>query len=178
MFYSPELRKLLTACMAPDPRNRPETYHLFREAKRHAEEWGIRAQREGEEAFRRGASGCFHSKVLYTKKHQNRYESDPVFRAGYRKANLRPLYRHLERQPAPPVPPVVPPPPEPPGAADYEHIDVAEMPPKPVRREQQQRGGIRPEMERKIAKKSKEDRKKKGRRMGFLRTALSRFGFA
>ena len=53
------------------------------------------AQAEEAEAWNKGVPGCFHSNVLFRRVDRKRFETDPVFRSDYRRANLRPVWEIL-----------------------------------------------------------------------------------
>ncbi|KAF6218330.1 hypothetical protein HO133_005677 [Letharia lupina] len=153
---------------------RPKLHHLYNETKLRMENFRALAQAEEAKGFGNGIPDCFHSNVLYKRADRKRFETDPVFRSDYRKANLRPVWEILG-----PLPPqnVVQAEPSIPLDADHSvHVnreDGAQV----NERTGQQRGRLPAYVETKIEKKDKEKRKRTARVQRGIRGLLSRINF-
>ena len=114
---------------------------------------------EEKEASAKGIPGCFHSNVLYKRVDRKRFETDPVFRSNYRKANLAPVWQILGPLPPPDV--------------VEANLDAAKVNVET----RQQRAGKPGRVDRKIEKNVQEKRKGAGRKPQGLRGLLSKMNF-
>lgn len=95
LVYTSDLWNLMNRCQNEDARYRPKLHHLYNQTKLRMENFRALAQTEEAKAFGNGIPKCFHSNVLYKRADRKRFETDPVFRSNYRKANLRPVWAIL-----------------------------------------------------------------------------------
>ena len=95
LVYTSELWNLMNRCQSEDARHRPKLHYLYAETKLHMEKFRALAYMEELGASGKGTPGCFHSNVLFRRFDRKRFETDPVFRSDYRKANLRPVWEIL-----------------------------------------------------------------------------------
>lgn len=91
LVYTSDLWNLMNRCRNEDARYRPKPHHLYNETKLRMEKFRALAQAEEAKGFGNGIPDCFHSNVLHKRADRKRFETDPVFRSNYRKANLRPV---------------------------------------------------------------------------------------
>ena len=95
LVYTSDLWNLMNRCQIEDARFRPRLHYLYTETKLRMEHCRALAQAEEADSFARGIPGCFHNNVLFKKEDRVRFETDPVFRTNFRKANLRPVWELL-----------------------------------------------------------------------------------
>ena len=171
LVYTSELWNLVNRCQNEDPRYRPELHYLYNETKQHMEKFRTLAHAEEAAAWDKGIPGCFHSSVLFRKADRKRFETDPVFRSDYRKANLRPVWELLG-----------PPPSQNPTQAGsstpLRHDAFANAhPPNAAHvsiRTGRRRGGVPAHGEKEIEKKGKEKKKRAARVRRGIRGLLSK----
>ena len=174
LVYSPELWNLMNRCQSEDARHRPKLHFLFAETKIRMEKFRALARAEEIGASGKGIPGCFHSNVLFKRVDRKRFETDPVFRSNYTKANLRPVWETLG------------PPPSQNGARARPSIPLGEdefMKVDPAHgahvnfRVGQHRGGLPVNSEKRMEKQRKGKRKGVARVQQGIRGLLSRMNF-
>ena len=163
LVYTSDLWDLIYDCLNEDARNRPRLPYLYKETKSRMEYCRALARVEEEDAFSKGIPGCFHSNVLFKKVDRKRYETDPVFRSNYRKANLQPVWEILGS--LPPQNPVQ-------GKLDVDLADVA----RAKVGKGQQRGHL-PAHGGKKVQKGREKKKRTARLQQGIRGLLSKMNF-
>ena len=164
----------MNRCQIEDARFRPRLHYLYTETKFRMEHCRRLAQAEEAEAFRNGVPGCFHSNVLFRKADRIRYETDPVFRSHFRKANLRPVWELLGSLPSGNVPQVNPSVPlREDRAVNVKVPDVANG----NARTGGQRNGRQARGERKVERVDREKKKRGGRVQRGIRGLLSKMNF-
>ena len=114
---------------------------------------------EEKEASAKGIPGCFHSNVLYKRTDRKRFETDPIFRSKYRKANLAPVWEILGPLPPPDVVQA---------SLDAGKLNVDTR---------QERAGRPGRVDKKIEKRGQEKRKGAGRKPQGIRGLLSKMNF-
>ena len=157
LVYTADLWNLIYDCLDEDARNRPRLPYLYKDTKSRMEYCRSLARVEEEDALSKGIPGCFHSNVLFKRVDRKRYETDPVFRSNYRKANLQPVWEILG--PLPPQNPVQ-------GKMDVDLTDVA----RAKMRKGQQRGQL-------PNRKGREKKKRTARLQQGIRGLLSKMNF-
>ncbi len=167
LVYTPDLWNLMFSCQNEDARSRPRLHHLHRETKTRMEYCRAVAQVEEEDAFSRGMPGCFHSNVLFKRVDRQRFETDPVFRANYRKANLKPVWEMFGYVPAENLVQS-----KPSFSLGDEQLFNAE-----AAHAKAEKGQLRTEARARMAKKIKERKKGKGRVQMGIRGLLSKMNF-
>lgn len=174
LLYTSDLWNLMHSCQNEDARYRPKLHYLYNETKLRMENFRAFAQAEEAEALGKGVPGCFHSNVLFKRVDRKRFETDPVFRSNYRKANLRPVWEILgpmssqnvvqarSRRPL--------------SDDQFMKVDLADAEHVDVRKGQR---GNRPRahVERIVEKKGKEKTRKVGRVQQGIRGLLSKINF-
>ena len=174
LVYTSELWNLMNRCQSEDARHRPKLHYLYAETKSRMEKFRALAHTEEIGASAKGIPGCFHSNVLFKRVDRKRFETDPVFRSNYRKANLRPVWEILGPPPfqngaraRPSIPlgedefvKVNP--------ADGTHVNFQVG---------QHRGGLPVNSEKRMEKKRKDKRKGVARMQQGIRGLLSRMNF-
>ena len=114
---------------------------------------------EEREALAKGIPGCFHSNVLYKRVDRKRFETDPIFRSNYRKANLTPVWEITG--PLPPQEVVQ-------ASLDATHVNGGTS---------QQKTGMPARIARKVERRGQEKRKKAARVPQGIRGLLSKMKF-
>lgn len=164
LVYTSDLWNLVFRCQNEDARYRPKLHFLHKETKSRMEYCRALSRVEEEDAFKKGMPGCFHSNVLYKRVDRKRFETDPVFRANYRKENLQPVWEIL----GPLSPQNVVQSKSDKGLTDAAHVQVGMS---------QQRGGLPTHVERKLDKKNREKKKRAKRVQQGIRGLLSKMNF-
>ena len=159
LVYTSNLWNLIFACQNEDARSRPKLGYLYKETKSRMEYCRTLSEVEEKEASAKGIPGCFHSKVLYKGVDRKRFETDPVFRSNYRKANLAPVWDILGLLA--------------PQDVVQANLDAA----KSNVGTHQQRAGKPGRVERKIEKKGQERKIGAGRKPQGIRGLLSKLNF-
>ena len=174
LVYSSELWNLMNRCQTEDARHRPKLHYLYAETKLHMEKFRALAYTEKIRASDKGIPGCFHSNVLFKRVDRKRYETDPVFRSKYRKANLRPVWEILgppssqngaRARPSIPL-----------DEDEFVKVDPADVADFNLRVDQH-RGGSQVNLEKRIEKKRKDKRRGVARVQQGIRGLLSRMKF-
>ena len=164
LVYTSDLWNLVFRCQNEDARYRPKLHFLHKETKSRMEYCRALSRVEEDDALNQGIPGCFHSNVLYKRIDRKRFETDPVFRANYRKANLQPVWEIL-------------------GPLSPQNVMQAKMDMDLTDAGHghvgmgQQRGGLPPQVERKLDKKKKEKKKRAKRVQQGIRGLLSKMNF-
>ena len=174
LLYTSDLWNLLNLCQNEDARYRPKLHYLYKETKLRTEPFRALGQAEEAEAFGKGIPGCFHSNVLFKRTDRKRFETDPVFRSKYRKANLRPVWKVLGHPPSQNV--AQDEPSKLLGEDQFVHVKFADAAHANVQAGQQ-RGGLPGNVERKVGKKGKERKKRAGSAQQGIRGLLSKIDF-
>ena len=159
LVYTSDLWNIIYACQNEDARSRPKLGYLYKETKSRMEYYRALSEVEEKEASAKGIPGCFHSNVLYNRVDRKRFETDPIFRSNYRKANLAPVLNILGPLPPPDVVPA--------------SVDAV----KNNMKTRQQRAGRLGRVDRKVEKKDQEKRKGAGWKPQGLRGLLSKMNF-
>ena len=174
LVYTAELWNLMNRCQSEDARHRPKLHYLYAETKLRMEKFRALAHTEEIGASGKGIPGCFHSNVLFKRVDRKRFETDPIFRSNYRKANLRPVWEILGPLPsqngarARPSIPL--------GEDQFVQVDLADVAHVNFR-VGQQRGGLPVNAEKRMEKKEKEKSKGVARVQQGIRGLLSRMNF-
>ena len=174
LVYTSELWNLMNRCQSEDARHRPKLHYLYAETKSRMEKFRALARAEEIGASGKGIPGCFHSNVLFKRVDRNRFETDPVFRSNYRKANLQPVWEILGPPPsqnearARPSIPL--------GEDEFVKVDPADVAHVNFR-VGQHRGGLPVNLEKRMEKKRKDKRKGVTRVQQGIRGLLSRMNF-
>ena len=153
LVYTSDLWNIIYACQNEDARSRPKLGYLYKETKSRMEYCRALSEVEEKEASAKGIPGCFHSNVLYKRVDRKRFETDPIFRSNYRKANLAPVWDILG--------PLAP------------HIDAA----KNDMETRQQRARRLGRVDRKVEKKDQVKKKGAGWKPQGIRGLLSKMNF-
>ena len=159
LVYTSDLWNFIFACQNEDARSRPKLGYLYKETKSRMEYCRALSDIEEKEASAKSIPGCFHSNVLYKRVDRKRFETDPVFRSNYRKANLAPVWQILGPLPHPDV--------------VEANLDAAKVNVEM----RQQRAGKPGRVDRKIEKNGQEKGKGAGRKPQGLRGLLSKMNF-
>ena len=174
LVYTSELWNLMNRCQSEDARHRPKLHYLYAETKLRMEKFRTTAYLEEFGASGKGTSGCFHSNVLFRRVDRKRFETDPVFRSDYRKANLRPVWEILGPPPsqngARPRPSI------PLGEDEFVKVDPADGAHFSFR-VGQHTGGLPVRSEKRVEKKRKDKRKGVARVQQGIRGLLSKMNF-
>ena len=159
LVYTSDLWNFIFACQNEDARARPKLGYLYKETKSRMEYCRNLSEVEEKEASAKGIPGCFHSNVLYKRVDRKRFETDPIFRSKYRKANLAPVWEILGPLPPPDV--------------VQANLDAAKLDVEA----RQQRAGRPGRVDKKIEKKGQEKMKGAGRKPQGIRGLLSKMNF-